>query len=120
MIKETYPASFSKLSLIKVSKGRWPKALDDFADFSALCQVGRFTFAFYYQFLMIFLCFGIFPVDSTSFHTFVITGSRDIVQVVQNVPIDLQKFRFTVPGSNLAFCPQKHRAQLLQDAKKAM
>ena len=40
------------LSLIKVSKGRCPKALDDFADFSALCQVGRFRFGICYQFLM--------------------------------------------------------------------
>ena len=32
-----------------------------------------------------------------------IPGSRDIVQVVQTVQIDLQKFRFTEPGSNLAF-----------------
>ena len=44
-----------KLSLIKVSKGRCPKALDDFAVLSVLCQVGCFTFAFCYQFLMI--CF---------------------------------------------------------------
>ena len=92
-----------KLSLIKVSKGRCPIALDDFADLCVLCQVGRFTFAFCYQFLMIFLCFGIFPFDRTSFFTFIIPGSRDIVQVVQTVQIDLQKFRFTAPGSNLAF-----------------
>ena len=52
---------------MKVSKGRCPKALDDFADFSVLCQVGRFMFAFCYKFLMIFLCFGIFPFDRTSF-----------------------------------------------------
>ena len=92
-----------KLALIKVSKGRCPKALDDFADFSVLCQVGRFTFAFCYQFLMIFLCFGIFPFDRSSFFTFIIPGSRDIVQVVQTVHIDLQKFSFTASGSNLAF-----------------
>ena len=92
-----------KLSLIKVSKGRCPKALDDFADFSVLCQVGRFTFAFCYRFLVIFRCFRIFPFDRTSFFTFIIPGSRDIVQVVQTVQIDLQKFRFTAPGSNLAF-----------------
>ena len=59
----------NKLSLIKVSQGRFPKALDDFANLSVLCQVGRFTFAFCYQFLMIFLCFSIFPFDRTSlFH----------------------------------------------------
>ena len=92
-----------KLALIKVSKSRCPKALDDFADFSVLSQVGRFTFAFCYQFLMIFLCFGIFPFDCTSFFTFIIPGSRDIVQVVQTVQIDLQKLRFTAPGSSLAF-----------------
>ena len=56
-----------KLPLIKVSNGRCPKALNDFADFSVLCQVGRFTFAFSYQFRIIFLCFGIFPFDRTSF-----------------------------------------------------
>ena len=55
------------MSLIKVSKGRCPKALDDFADFSVLYQVGRFTFAFCYQFLILFLCFGIFFFDHTSF-----------------------------------------------------
>ena len=91
---------WDKLSLIKVSKGRCPKALDDFADFNVLCQVERFTFVFCYQFLMIFLCFGIPPFDRTSFFTFIIPGSRDIVQVVQTVQIDLQKFRFTAPGSN--------------------
>ena len=46
---------YDKLSLIKVSEGRCPKSLDDFSDFSILCQVGRFTYAFCYQFLMIFL-----------------------------------------------------------------
>ena len=87
-----------KLSLIKVSKGRCPKTLDNFADFSVLYQVGRFTFAFCYQFLMIFLCFRIFPFDRTIFFTFIIPGSRDIVQAVQTVQIDLQKFRFTAPS----------------------
>ena len=89
--------------MVKVSKGRCPKALDDFADFSVLCQVGRFMHAFCYQFLVIFRCFAIFPLDRTDFFTFIIPGSRDIVQVVQTVQIDLQKFRFTEPGSNLAF-----------------
>ena len=56
-----------KLSLIKVIKGRYLKALDAFANFSVLCQVGRFTYAFCYQFLMIFRCFGIFPLDRTCF-----------------------------------------------------
>ena len=92
-----------KLSLIKVSKGHCPKALDAFASFSVLRQVERFTLAFCYQFLMIFLCSGIFPFDRTSFFTFILPGSRDIVQVVQTVQIDLQKFRFTAPGLNLAF-----------------
>ena len=77
--------------------------LDDFADFNVLCQVGRFAIAFCYQFLMILLCFGIFPFDRTSFFTSIISGSIDIVQVLQTVQIDLQKFRFTAPGSNLAF-----------------
>ena len=56
-----------KMSLIKVSKGHCPKALDDFASFSVLSQVGRFTFAFCFQFPMIFRCFGIFPLDLTGF-----------------------------------------------------
>ena len=77
-----------KLSFIKVSKGRCPKALDDSVDFSVLCQVGRFTFLFCYQFLMIFLCFGIFSFDRTSYFTFILPGRRDIVQVVQAVQID--------------------------------
>ena len=34
-----------KLSLIKVSIGRCPIALDDFADFSVLCKVGRLAYA---------------------------------------------------------------------------
>ena len=89
--------------LIEVSQGRSPKPLDDFADFSVLYQVGRFTFWFCYKFLVIFLCLGIFPFDRTRFFTFIIPGSRDIVQVVQTVHIDLQKLRFTAPGSNLAF-----------------
>ena len=37
------------------------------------------------------------------FFNFIIPESRDIVQVVQTVQIDLQKFRVTEPGSNLAF-----------------
>ena len=78
-----------KLSLINVSRGRCPKVLDDFADFSVLCQVGCFTYAFCYQSLMIFRCFGIFPLDCTGFFTFIIPGSRDIVQVVQTIQIDL-------------------------------
>ena len=77
--------------------------LDEFADFSVLCHVGRFTFAFCYEFPMIFLCFGIFPFDRTRFFTFIIPGSRDIMQVVQTVQIDLPKFRFTTPCSNVAF-----------------
>ena len=67
---------------------------------------------------MIFLCFGIFPFDRNSFFTFIMPGSRYSVQVVQTVQIDLQKFRFTARGSNLAFVIKKHRAQLLQDANK--
>ena len=35
-----------------------------------------------------------------------IPGSRDIVQVVQTVQIDLLKFRFTEPGPDLAFVLQ--------------
>ena len=46
--KRNMPRKFlDKLSLIKVSKGRCPKSLDDLADISVLCQVGRFTFAFF-------------------------------------------------------------------------
>ena len=89
--------------MIKVSKGRCPKALDDSADFSVVCQFGRFTYAFCYQFLMILRGFGIFRLDRTGFFIFRIPESRDIVQVMQIVQIDLKKFRFTEPGSNLAF-----------------
>ena len=89
--------------MLKVSKGRCPKALDDLADISVLCEVWRFTYAFCYQFLMIFRGFEIFVLDRTGFWTFIIPGSRDIVQVLQTVQIDLQKFCFTEPGSNLAF-----------------
>ena len=42
------------MSMIEVSKGLCPKALDDFDNLSVFCQVGRFTYAFCYQFLMIF------------------------------------------------------------------
>ena len=94
---------YDKLSLIKVSKGRSPKALDNLADFSELCQFERFSYAFCYQLLMIVRCFGIFLLDRTGFSNFIIPGSRDIVQVVQTVQIDLQTFCFTEPGSNLAF-----------------
>ena len=100
------------LSLIKVRKGRCPKTLDDFADFSVLCQLGCFTFAFCYQFLI-----GIFPFDCTSLSTFIIPGWRDILQVVQIVQIDLQKFRFNAPGSNLAFVSIRS-CITLQDAKR--
>ena len=37
------------------------------------------------------------------FFILMITGSGDIVHVVLTVQIDLQKFRLTAPGSNLAF-----------------
>ena len=40
------------------------------------------------------------------------------MEVVQTVQIDVQKFRFPVLGSNLAFVLKKQRAQLLQDAKR--
>ena len=56
-----------KLSFIKVGKGRCPNALDYSAGFSVLCQVGRFMYAFWYQFRLIFRCFGIFPIDRTVF-----------------------------------------------------
>ena len=108
-----------KLLLIKVSKGHCPKALDYFADFSVLCQVGRFTFAFCYQFLVIFLCFGIFPFDLASFFTIIIPGTRDIVQVMQTVQTDLHKFRFSAPGLNLAFFPKTSRTTFTR-CKKAM
>ena len=58
-----------KLTLLEVRKGRCPKALDGFADFSVLYQIGCFTYAFCYQFLVMFRCFGIFPLDCTGvFH----------------------------------------------------
>ena len=56
-----------KLSLIKVSKGRSPKERYAFANLSVLCQLRRFKYAFCYQLQMIFLCFGIFPLDRTVF-----------------------------------------------------
>ena len=93
----------TKLSLIKVSKGRCPKAFDDLDNLSVLCQVRRFTCAFCYQFLMIFCCFGYFLSIVQVYVTFIIPGSRDIAQVVKTVQIYLQKFRFTEQGSNLAF-----------------
>ena len=37
------------------------------ANFSVLCQVGRLTYVFYYQFLMCFRFLGIFPIDRTCF-----------------------------------------------------
>ena len=74
-----------------------------FANFSVLWQVGRFTSAFYYPFLMIFRCFRNALSTVLVFFTLIIPGSRDIVQVMQTIQIDLQKFRFTEPGSNLAF-----------------
>ena len=67
-----------KLSLIKVSKGRCPKALDGFANFSVLCQVGRFIYAFCYQFLMVFVVLEYFLVTVLVFVTFIRPWSRDI------------------------------------------
>ena len=89
--------------MIKVSKGHCPNALDDFASFSVLCQVGRFTYAFCYQFLMIFVLLEYSLSTVLVFVTFIIPGSKDIEQVVQTVQIDLQKFRFSEQGLNLAF-----------------
>ena len=91
------------LTLIKVSKGRCPKALDDSANFSVLCQVGGLRYAFCYQFRIIFCCFGTLPLDRTGFFTLIIPRSRDIVQVVQTVQNDLQNFRFTEQGTNYPF-----------------
>ena len=73
------------------------------ADFSVLCQVGRFSYAFCYQFLKICRRSKIFPLECTVFFISILPVSRDIVQVVQTNQIDLQKVRFTEPGSNLAF-----------------
>ena len=101
MVKERCPESCrTKLLLMKVNKGRCPRALDEFANISVLCQVEHFMYAFCYQFLVIFRCFGIFPLDHTIFLTFILPGSRDVVQTVK---IDLQKFRFYEPGPNLVF-----------------
>ena len=56
---------------------------------------------------MIFsLFFVTFHLDRTGFFTFIMPGSRDIAQVVQTVQtiqIDLQKFRFTELGLNMVF-----------------
>ena len=56
-----------KLPLIKDRKGRSPKAIDDFADLTVFCQLGRFTYAFCYRLLMIIRCCRIFPLDRTGF-----------------------------------------------------
>ena len=42
--------------------------------------------------------------------TFMILGNRDLLQVVQTVQIDIQKFSLTESGSNLAF-PLQNIAQ---------
>ena len=44
-----------------------------------------------------------FFLDRAGFFIFMITGSIDILKVVKTVQIDLQKFLFIEPGSNLAF-----------------
>ena len=80
---------------MKVGKGRYPKALDDYAYFIVLCQVGRVMYAFCYQFLMSFVVLEYSLSTIRIFFTFIIPGSSDIAQVVQTVQIDLQKFRFT-------------------------
>ena len=51
------------------------------------------------------------------FFTFIIPGSKDIIQVVQTVQSNLQKFHFMEPGSNLTFVLQEHRVHLRQDEK---
>ena len=91
-----------KMSLIKFSKGRCQKTLDDFADFSVFCQVGCFTYAFSYQFWWVFVVLEYSLLIVLVFFTFIIPGSRDIVPVVQTVQIDLQKFHFTESGKSLA------------------
>ena len=77
-----------------------PKALDDFVDLSGLCQVGRFTYACYYQFLMIFCCFGIFSLDCT---VFFITQKYRYRAGRANRSNRPTKSCFTAPGSHLAF-----------------
>ena len=59
----------------------------------------RFVIYFWWFFVVLEYSLSILLV----FSTFIIPGSRDIVQVVQTVHIDLQKFRFTEPGSTFAF-----------------
>ena len=91
-----------------------------FTDFCVLCKLVFFTYAFCYQFLMIFRCFGIFPLDRTVFFfTLIIPGSIHIVQVMQTVEIDLRKFRFTEPVSNLAIA-SKTPCTTSTRSKKAM
>ena len=116
------PRKFNdKLSLIKVSKGRSPKALDDFADFSAFCQLGRFTYAFFffYQLLMIFRCFGLFPLNQTWF--FQLYNNRKYCYRAGRVNRSNWPTMVLPHWTwfNFGIFPQKHRAQLLQDAKRS-
>ena len=53
----------------------------------------RFANNFWWYFVLLEYSLSIEPVF------FILPGKRDIVQVVQTVQIDLQKFRFTEPGS---------------------
>ena len=108
-----------KLSLINVSKCRSPKALEDFADFSVLCQLGLFTYVFCYQLLMIFRCFGIFLLDCTDFFQLYNTRKKSYRAGVQTVQIDLQKFCFIELCSNFAFVLKTSRTTFLR-CKKTM
>ena len=69
--------------------------------------------------VMIFRCFKIFPLDRTGFFTFILPRSIhvDIVQIVQTVQIDLQKCRFSEPGSSLA-CVLKNIANTFYKMQK--
>ena len=89
-----------------IDQGLWKRLINDFANFSVLCQLRRFTNAVCYQYLIIVLLFWNTISSPYLFSTFILSGSRDIVQVVQTIQIDLPTFRFTEPGSNLAFVPQ--------------
>ena len=81
-------------------------------------QVGRFTYMFCYQFLMTFRCFGIFPIGRTGFLHLNNTRKKRYRAGRTNRSNRPTKVSLHWTGFKFGIYPQKHRAQLVQDAKR--
>ena len=105
--------------LINVSKGRCPKALDDFDvdDSSVLSQCAlRVLFVTNFLWFFVVLEYSLSTVLFSHLHNTRKKRYRGGRANRSNRPTKVSLYW---TGFTFGFCPQKHRAQLLKDAKRS-